>query len=121
MPNGNASRSDPLTITVRLDFDDLPNAKSIGMQRSTFVGADQLIRRVIDFKAVDENAAKSGDRSDDPRSANARATTKRLPGPAYAIAFAWLISRSANAGIIRSRLRDRTRSHRKKREGHEKR
>lgn len=53
MPNGDAARSDPLTVTVRLDFDDLPNAKSIGVQRGTFVGADRLIWRVIDFKPVD--------------------------------------------------------------------
>jgi hypothetical protein len=97
--DGNGSRSEVLTIPFRVDFDNLPDAEGIGVRGRAQIRADRLIRGVVDLKAIDENAAKSGDRSNNARPTDTGAFVKWLPGSTDAIALPRLIARTSNAWI----------------------
>ena len=110
--DGNGARSEVSTIAFCLDFNDLPNPKGIGVHGSSKIRVDRLIRRVVDLVTIDENAAKSGNRSDDARSADTGVLVERLSGSADAIALPRLMARTSDAWITQSRLRNCGRGHR---------
>lgn len=90
-------------IACGLDFDNLTDGEAVGV-RLSFLEANRQVIGDLDFIAIDEDAAKSGDRANDARTAytvligllagaaNAISVAGNgfISGPAYAAPFAFI-------------------------------